>query len=121
VRFLKAKGRDTLLQQVQRELAFRDLPLARDVEIEIDGDRWVSTAKVLTGRRASGLAVDVDGVPERPSARFRRFLRERAERRPPVAFGLSLRLVFDEPVQGPISLGYGSHFGLGVFEPEQQS
>lgn len=27
------------------------------------------------------------------------------------------RLRFDEPVTGPILLGYGSHFGLGVFVP----
>lgn len=30
---------------------------------------------------------------------------------PPVAFYLA----FDEPVQGPIALGYGAHYGLGVF------
>ena len=28
------------------------------------------------------------------------------------------RLEFTEPVQGPITLGYGSHFGLGLFLPE---
>jgi CRISPR-associated protein Csb2 len=31
-------------------------------------------------------------------------------------FGM-FRLVFAEPVQGPISLGYGSHFGMGQFQP----
>jgi CRISPR-associated protein Csb2 len=32
--------------------------------------------------------------------------------------GLSLRLTFEQPVRGPIALGFGSHFGLGLFEPE---
>jgi CRISPR-associated protein Csb2 len=29
-----------------------------------------------------------------------------------------VRLVFGEEVQGPICLGYGSHFGMGVFRCE---
>lgn len=29
--------------------------------------------------------------------------------------GYGFRIVFPEPVQGPISLGYGCHFGLGLF------
>ncbi len=28
------------------------------------------------------------------------------------------RIVFPEPVQGPIALGYGSHLGLGLFVPD---
>lgn len=32
--------------------------------------------------------------------------------------GFGFRIVFPEPVQGPIALGYGSHFGLGLFVPE---
>jgi CRISPR-associated protein Csb2 len=31
---------------------------------------------------------------------------------------LGWRLVFPTPVQGPICLGYGSHFGLGLFVPQ---
>lgn len=117
-RFLKAKGKDALFEQVQHELAYRALPRASALEVEIDGDRWASMSNVVSGRRAADLAVEVDGVRHRPSARFRHFVRERRERPPPVAFCLSLRLVFDTPVPGPISLGYGSHFGLGSFEPE---
>ena len=29
-----------------------------------------------------------------------------------------VRLEFERPVRGPITLGYGSHFGLGMFVPE---
>ena len=32
---------------------------------------------------------------------------------PPTGF----RIKFKEPVKGPIALGYGSHFGLGLFLP----
>ena len=32
--------------------------------------------------------------------------------------GYGFRIVFAEPVQGPLALGYGRHFGLGLFLPE---
>lgn len=32
--------------------------------------------------------------------------------------GYGYRLTFAEPVQGPIALGYGAHFGLGLFVPD---
>lgn len=31
--------------------------------------------------------------------------------------GFGFRLVFEEPVPGPLALGYGAHFGLGLFIP----
>ncbi len=34
---------------------------------------------------------------------------------------LGLRLEFQEPVQGPVMLGYGSHFGLGLMRPGSDS
>lgn len=33
--------------------------------------------------------------------------------------GYSLRLVFPQPVAGPLAFGYGAHFGLGLFVPER--
>ena len=47
-------------------------------------------------------------------ARFRRHRRRGGGRRG-VDRALGVRLVFDSPVRGPIALGYGSHFGLGLF------
>ena len=32
--------------------------------------------------------------------------------------GYGFKLIFSEPVSGPIALGYGAHFGLGLFVPE---
>lgn len=46
--------------------------------------------------------------------RFRRRRFEGAGRRGPDR-AVGARLVFDEPVRGPIALGYGAHFGLGLF------
>jgi len=49
---------------------------------------------------------------------FKRFRQKRSDdggRRPAGAF----RIVFTEPVTGPICLGHSSHFGLGLFVPEE--
>jgi CRISPR-associated protein Csb2 len=32
--------------------------------------------------------------------------------------GYSFRLIFREPVPGPMAFGYGAHFGLGLFVPQ---
>jgi CRISPR-associated protein Csb2 len=49
-------------------------------------------------------------------ARFRRRRKDGGGRRgPDLAFGA--RLTFEHPVSGPIALGYGAHFGLGLFVP----
>lgn len=49
-------------------------------------------------------------------ARFRRRrLQGNGRRGPDRAHGA--RLTFASPVQGPIALGYGAHFGLGLFRP----
>lgn len=41
----------------------------------------------------------------------------RSRRNEQERYGMGFRLEFSEPVQGPISLGYGAHFGLGLFLP----
>ncbi|MBO6549668.1 MAG: hypothetical protein JJ964_08600 [Rhizobiales bacterium] len=35
------------------------------------------------------------------------------------AVGSYLNITFKEPIQGPLSLGFGSHFGLGYLEPTE--
>jgi CRISPR-associated protein Csb2 len=50
---------------------------------------------------------------------FKRFRQKRSDdggRRPAGAF----RIVFPEPVFGPICLGHSSHFGLGLFVPDDE-
>jgi CRISPR-associated protein Csb2 len=47
------------------------------------------------------------------------FLRRRGERRPAAnGAGYGFRIEFPEPVQGPVAVGYASHFGMGGFEIE---
>lgn len=43
------------------------------------------------------------------------FGRARAHRPPPIDYAAGYELVFAAPVTGPITLGYGRHFGLGVW------
>jgi len=53
------------------------------------------------------------------SMRFRHYVRSRRKGAQPWQdSGLSVRLSFDNPVQGPLALGYASHFGLGLFAAE---
>lgn len=51
------------------------------------------------------------------------FLRKReiSERRPVAnGAGYGFRIEFAEPVQGPVAVGYASHFGMGGFEAEEE-
>lgn len=55
------------------------------------------------------------GGSSRRSLQFHRF-RQRGREKQPDAAGAFLEIAFPEPIQGPLALGYGSHFGLGLFE-----
>jgi CRISPR-associated protein Csb2 len=104
-RHLKPRGKDSLVGQVQAELETRGLPCAVRVELEVGEDQWI---------------VQADGpLAGRPWRRFRGYARRRSSRAPPVDLGLSLRVTFDRPLRGPLTLGYASHFGIGVFRPER--
>ena len=93
-RFLKLRGKNSLLGQVNSELASRNLPLA------------------------SAVAIDVE-----LTKKLRHFVRRRKHggSDPPLDQGYGVRITFSEPVSGPLVLGYGSHFGLGLFERADNS
>jgi CRISPR-associated protein Csb2 len=58
-----------------------------------------------------------DGLPDRWAREFRRYrLTERMDKS---RLGLGLRLEFAEEVAGPLLLGQLSHFGYGIFVPDQ--
>ena len=57
--------------------------------------------------------IDVGGT-ERRAIHFHRF-RSRGREAQPDAAGTLLDVVLPEPLPGPLAIGYGSHFGLGVF------
>jgi len=92
----KGRGANTIEGQLLAELASRGLPSA------------VITVLPFSDERARGL---------RHHVRVRRA----ANKAPPVDCGFAVRLVFDAPQVGPISLGYGSHFGLGLFAAIHES
>ena len=91
-RHLKPR-RHTLEDQVQAELAARSLPPAARIAVM---DRE---------------AIIADG--------FHHFVRTRRDprRQPPAPRFYGLQLEFDRSVKGPVSLGYASHYGLGLFVP----
>ncbi len=57
--------------------------------------------------------VEVHGTRRRP-LQFHRF-RSRGRERATDSHGALLRLRFPEEISGPLALGYGCHFGLGLF------
>lgn len=94
-RYLKKNGKNSLPNQVKAELISRGLPAS--VAVTILSPHTSEIARVL-----------------RHHVRTRR----RGGAAPPVDIGLTLRLEFEEPVTGPLVLGYGCHFGLGLFVAE---
>jgi CRISPR-associated protein Csb2 len=85
---------DFLTADVRTELGYRDLPLATVIAAD-PGSR----------------------LPDRWALEFRRYrMAENMSRSRP---GLGLRLEFAEPVDGPLLLGQLSHFGYGVFVPDE--
>ena len=87
-RFVKPRGKNSLENQIQRELESRGLPPAREVK----------TIEALAGTMQGFHLARRHGKPQ-----------------PPRRIAFAVQICFAEPVLGPIALGYASHFGLGVF------
>jgi CRISPR-associated protein Csb2 len=127
-RYLKLRSRNSLGGQVVAELESRGFPVPKSIDVEIeDGPRrsWVSVDRFWEIWRRRGAAIvfheTEESVSERGAAPtlahdWRHFRRQRLDtnREPPVAVGVGLRIVFETEVSGPISIGYGSHYGLGL-------
>lgn len=91
-RYLKRSGRNALEGQIVAELKSRDLPELSSLQIH-------------------------DPRSNDEARQYRHFVRSRRfGRSPPVDIGFMLDLTLAEPRQGPIALGYGCHFGLGLFQ-----
>lgn len=91
-RFLKPRGRNTLEGQIASELETRGFPAPAAIRI-------------------------LDPRTDDAVGRSRHFVRRRRKGQlpPPVDIGFMLELELCEPAVGPLVLGYGSHFGLGLF------
>jgi len=86
-RHLKRRGKNTLEGQVLAELASRSLPPAI---VEVLAEETRNLRHIARVRRPPAKA-------------------------PPSDAGFALRLTFETPIRGPLALGYGVHFGLGLF------
>ena len=101
-RYLKKRGKNSFEGQIQAELISRDLPQAKVV-------------KRIWPKYPS--RTDSNMVNRDEYDRFRHYvLIRRKGPRPPQPIPFAVRLEFDEPIKGPLCLGYGSHYGLGVFK-----
>ena len=102
-RYLKARGKNSLSGQIEAGLRQRGLPVPIRIRVET-GDGWAPNTDAA--RRASW---------------WRHFVLERRRggsgRTPKQRLTFGIELTFETPVRGPLTLGYGSHFGLGLFEP----
>jgi len=47
-----------------------------------------------------------------------RLLRDKGRGKRAGCWDYGFRIVFSQPVQGPVAVGYGAHFGMGLFVPE---
>jgi CRISPR-associated protein Csb2 len=87
-----SKKRFTVADQLLRECTMRGWP----------GPRLESLQQIR-----------IEGRARRP-VHFHRFRSKRGLRQPDTQ-GSFWRLEFPEPVSGPVALGFGCHFGLGLF------
>lgn len=93
-RYCKPRGANTLQGQINAELTSRGLPNA--------------VAEVLPW--------DEGNLDLRHAVR----VRSRGGAPPPSDVGLCVQLTFERSISGPLALGYGSHFGLGLFVASDQ-
>lgn len=91
----KPRERESIGDQVRRELSLRGFGGADDVRVEVREPSWVAVH-----------------LPRREPRR-RSFLGDRR--------GYRLRLEFPEPVKGPLRLGHSSSFGVGLFRPAESA
>ena len=96
-----------------------DAPLVETTGYPREVRRLLQRRAVLSGLLVDQLQVEilphikVHDAPRRP-LQFHRF-RSRGRETATDAHGALLRLHFPEEVRGPLALGYGCHFGLGLF------
>ena len=110
-RFIKSRGKNTLEGQVRAELSSRGLPqplLVHQLAPSPQSLRIVSLEKLATG--------DIPKGHDIRWTHLRHFILSRRDGpQPPIRCGFSVRIEFERSIQGPVALGYASHFGLGLF------
>ncbi len=88
----------SIADQIRRECEIRGLPEIIDLK---------STKTIKVGSR------------NRRPIDFRRFRSSKRNRNQPDRLGSSWEIMFADPINGPLALGFACHFGLGLFLPVQ--
>jgi CRISPR-associated protein Csb2 len=86
--------------QIRRELEVRGFTSPSNLEV---GSLERPQIELASGKQAHAV-------------RFRR-TRSRSGLAQPDTLGCSVRIDFDPEIEGPLALGFGAHFGLGLFVP----
>ena len=96
---------DTPKEQIEREARLRHWPEgARNlVDVRLAGGLQDTIAPMVDGRSSGVRPID-----------FRRYRRGGGSRS---AGAYNFAIEFDQPVRGPIALGFACHYGLGLFTP----
>ena len=113
-RYIKAHGRNTLEGQLRAELSSRGFPEPTAVHQLAPMPRNRNDTVPTNG------AADERGKATWSRLRHFKLVRQHGPE-PPLVFGFAIRLEFAQPISGPIVLGYGSHFGLGLFTGVRQN
>ena len=106
-RYLKKRGKNTLHGQILAELRSRGFP--EPVAVHLLAPRRGAAEATRHVAASWGRGSDWH--------KFRHFVLTRRPGRPqpPVPLGFAIGLEFSKPVEGPLAIGYGSHYGLGLF------
>ena len=108
-RYIKVRGKNSLEGQICAELRTRGLPNPSSITILAPSTYHHSV------RPESGTG-DENGMATWNHFRHFKLTRKRGGPQPPLNCWFAVRLEFESPIRGPIAIGYGSHFGLGLFE-----
>lgn len=108
-----ALGEGRIWESVTPFVPTRHPKVVRGVEVERVEDQIKRASEQLLG--VTPTEVSPFGNRDEWSRFRRRRLDGGGSRGPDRAYGA--RLVFEQPIQGPVALGYGCHFGLGLFQP----
>ena len=110
-RYVKARGKNSLTEQVRAELRSRNL-LAPEAVHQLAPD--LGSSRHI--RLAEGASGDSPKDRDLRWSRLRHFILTRRDGpEPPIRCGFAIRIEFGRPIRGPLALGYASHFGLGLF------
>lgn len=104
-------------QSVTPFVPTRHPKIVRGVEVDGIAEQIANAAEQVIGARP----ISVTPAGEEPEWRRFRRRRDKGFGRRGIDRPVGARLVFDRPVRGPLAIGFGAHFGLGLFTAVRES